>query len=118
MSEINTFDQKDFDIIRSSFEKWGVLVKRSRLHTTSIVIGRPGVPGSLIIAKLNRDDAEVEEANFLLHLFPNLTPETLANSDVDFRDSDEAKGFGLFHTLLLIRKCEAKNFKEGSMDSF
>lgn len=76
---MNTFDQAHIDGIARALPE-GVRVARSRAFTTSVVIGRPGTPGSVMVAFLEKGNYQDRSAWLTSH-FPELDPKTVADGD-------------------------------------
>lgn len=66
-------------------------VKRSKAFTKAVVIGRPGRKGSVILSL--SDEIVHDRAVWLMHVFKDLDPKTLADGDVNFSMGEETRDF-------------------------
>ena len=74
---MNTFDQAHVVGISRAVPE-GVRVARSRVFTTSVVIGRPGVPGSVMVGFLREGNYKNQPAWLVSH-YPESDPKSVSD---------------------------------------
>lgn len=100
----NTFNALHLEaMVREVSSIPGVEVKRSRLYTKAVVMGIDGKKGAVIIS----GPSDLTDDRWLVHHFEDLTPQQLANLDVDFNQADD---FHFTHWNDLIRHLKNVTF--------
>lgn len=76
---MNTFDQLHLEGIQKAVGRdTGIMVARSRVYTTSVVIGRPGIPGSVMVGFLKEGSYQSRPAWLVSH-YPKSDPKSVAD---------------------------------------
>ena len=76
---MNTFNQLHLDGIQKAVGlDSGIWVARSRIYTTSVVIGRPGVPGTVMVGFLVKGIYQGRPAWLVSH-YPGSDPKSVAD---------------------------------------
>lgn len=79
---MNTFNQLHLDgIQRAVGRDSGIVVARSRVYTTSVVIGRPGVPGAVMVGFLEKGFYQDRPAWLVSH-YPGNDPKSVADDNL------------------------------------
>lgn len=81
---VNTFNQYHLQRIAYALNDEGcdVLVRRSRVYTKAVVIGKPGVPGSMMLSFIQQTPENPDRSGWLVSLYPDHHPKEVADGEV------------------------------------
>ena len=91
----NIFNQKTLELIQGEVGK-NHRVARSRTFTKAVVVGRPEMPGCVMVSKT--------ESGFLASFFPDHDPKSVADGMVDFYHSYTEEFSSFFTFLIFVKK--------------
>lgn len=94
----NIFNQKTLELIQGEVGK-NHRVARSRTFTKAVVVGRPGLPGCVMVSEISDT-----KSGFLASFFPDHDPKSVADGMVDFYHSYTEEFSSFFTFLLFVKK--------------